>query len=179
MNFARLVLAIAAGGLLSVSPDRPAAPTPDPVWHASWIEASRTNAEGATMDECLSAGCNSMPLFRKEFRLEGDVKRAFLFVSGLGQYEFRVNGAKVSDNELTPGWSDYRKTIFYERYDVTSMLHSGTNALGIMLGNGMYRVLRTGDRYTKFTGSFGPPKCIAQLRLELANGKNVEITTDG
>jgi len=120
-----------------------------------------------------------MPLFRKEFSLEGDVRRAVLFVSGLGQYELRVNGAKVSDNELTPGWSDYRKTIFYDRSDVTSMLRSGTNALGIMLGNGMYRVLRTGERYTKFTGSYGPPKCIAQLRLELANGKNVEITTDG
>ena len=130
------------------------------------------------MDECLSAGCNSMPLLRKEFSVEGGVTRASLFVSGLGQYEFRINGAKVGDRELTPGWSDYRKTIFYDRYDVTSMLRGGTNALGIMLGNGMYRVLRTGERYTKFTGTFGPPKCIAQLRLELANGKNVEIATD-
>lgn len=130
------------------------------------------------MDECLSAACNSMPLLRKEFNVEGRVTRALLLVSGLGQYEFHVNGVKVGDRELTPGWSDYRKTIFYDTYDVTSMLRGGANALGIMLGNGMYRVLRTGERYTKFTGTFGPSKCIAQLRLELANGKTVEITTD-
>ncbi len=178
MNFARVVLAIATCGLLSLSADHPAGSSLDPVWHAKWIEATKMNAEGATMDECLYAACNLMPLLRKEFSVEGRVTRASLVVSGLGQYEFRINGAKVGDRELTPGWSDYRKTIFYDRYDVTSMLRGGGNALGILLGNGMYRVLRTGERYTKFTGTFGPPKCVAQLRLELANGKNLEITTD-
>jgi len=69
-----------------------------------------------------------------------------LVVSGLGQYEFHINCAKVGDRELTPGWSDYRKTIFYDAYDVTSMLHGGANAVGIMRGDGMYRVLRRGER---------------------------------
>ena len=172
------MVVIATGGLLCLSAHRPADSTMDPAWRAKWIEAARTNAEGATMDQCLTVACKSMPLFRKEFSVEGPVTRAELLVSGLGQYEFRINGAKVGDRELTPGWSDYRRTIFYDSYDVTSLLRGGANALGIMLGNGMYRVLRTGERYTKFTGSFGPPKCIAQLRLELANGKKFEIITD-
>src|SRR5579862_7568475 len=91
VKFARLVMAIAAGGLLTVSGDHPAGSTQDPVWHARWIEASKLNAEGATMDECLSAGCNPMPLLRKEFSVEGRVTHALLRISGLGQYEFRVN----------------------------------------------------------------------------------------
>jgi alpha-L-rhamnosidase len=119
-----------------------------------------------------------MPLFRKQFAVGDSAKRALLYVSGLGQYEAHINGAKVGDSELTPGWSDYRKTVFYDRYDVTSMVRSGDNALGIMLGNGMYRVLKTPGRYTKFTGTYGPPKCIAQLHLEFASGRSADIVTD-
>ena len=146
----------------------PAAPI-DPVWHARWIAADSTEA---------AAGAKPMPVFRKQFELGGGVARALLYVSGLGQYEFRINGAKVGDRELTPGWSDYRKTVFYDSYDVTSMLRGGANALGVMLGNGMYRVLKTPERYTKFTGTFGPPKCIAQLHIELADGKSTDIISD-
>ena len=101
-----------------------------------------------------------------------------LYVSGLGQYEFRINGTKVGDSELTPGWSDYRKTVFYDTYDVTSMLRSGANALGVLLGNGMYRVPKTPQRYTKFNGSFGPLKCIVQLEVELSEGKTLTFFSD-
>ena len=140
-----------------------------PAWSARWIAAENTDA---------AAGLKPMPLFRKQFEVAGQVARAVLYVSGLGQYEFRINGAKVGDQELTPGWSDYRQTVFYDSYDVTSMLRGGANALGIMLGNGMYRVLETPDRYTKFTGAFGPPKCVAQLHIELAGGKSIDMITD-
>src|SRR5579871_54829 len=106
VKFAKLVMVIATGGLLSLSADRPSGSGPEPAWHGKWIEASKMNAEGARMDECMSAACNSMPLFRKEFKVDGSVTRALLLVSGLGQYEFRINGVKVGDRELTPGWSD-------------------------------------------------------------------------
>ncbi len=112
---------------------RPAHWTQAPGWHARWIAADST-------DE--AAGSKPMPLFRKEFGVKEPVKRALLYVSGLGQYEFRINGAKAGLRELTPGWSDYRKTAFYDSYDVTAMLRGGANALGILLGNGMYRVLK-------------------------------------
>jgi alpha-L-rhamnosidase len=148
---------------------RPAHWTQAPEWRAKWIAADNT-------DE--SAGSKPMPLFRKRFHAGDPVKQALLYVSGLGQYEFRINGAKVGDDQLTPGWSDYRKTVFYDTYDVTSMLRRGANALGIMLGNGMYRVPNTPGRYTKFTGTFGPPKCVAQLHIEFAVGKSVDIVTD-
>ncbi len=58
------------------------------------------------------------------------------------------------------------------------MLHGGENALGILLGNGMYRVLHTEGRYTKFVGSYGPPKCALLLHIEFAGGKSIDISTD-
>lgn len=143
--------------------------TQAPSWHAQWIAADST-------DE--AAGTRPMPLFRKTFAAPRQIKRAILHISGLGQCEVHLNGMKVGDAELTPGWSDYRKTVYYDSYDVTSMLHTGNNALGILLGNGMYRVPKTPGRYVKFTGTFGPPMCIAQLRLELASGEALEIITD-
>ena len=117
---------------------RPSDWTQAPEWHARWIAADSTDA---------AAGDKPMPLFRKQFSVEGGVKRALLYVSGLGQYEFRINGAKVGDNELTPGWSDYRKTVFYDSYDVTSMLRGGKNALGIMLGTACTGFSDTGALY--------------------------------
>jgi hypothetical protein len=140
-----------------------------PVWRARWIAADSSDAE---------AGSKPMPMLRKEFSVAGPVVRALLYVSGLGQYEVRVNGSKAGNSELTPGWSDYRKTVFYDTYDVTAMLHPGDNALGVMLGNGMYRVLDTPGRYKKFVGSFGAPQCIAQLHLELASGKSIDVVSD-
>ena len=120
-----------------------------------------------------------MPLLRKEVSLSSAIRRAVLHVSGLGQYEFRINGAKVGNSELTPGWSDYRKTVYYDSYDVTSVVRMGRNALGILLGNGMYRVQETPERYEKFTGSFGALKCIVQLEIEYTNGGKVTVQSDG
>jgi hypothetical protein len=86
---------------------------------------------------------------------------------------------------LTPGWTNYQKTVLYNTYDVTSQLKSGENAIGVMLGNGMYNVQRatyngqpTKGRYTKFEGSFGAPKLIAELRLKYVDGKTETIGTD-
>ena len=77
---------------------------------------------------------------------------------------------------FSPGWTKYDKTCLYDTYDVTALLRPGQNAVGLLLGNGMYNVV--GGRYTKFTGSFGPLKAIAQLRLEYADGTVEVIGTD-
>ncbi|HUZ04920.1 MAG TPA: family 78 glycoside hydrolase catalytic domain, partial [Acidobacteriaceae bacterium] len=102
-------------------------------------------------------------------------QRAVVYISGLGQYELHINGTKTGDTLLNPGWTDYRKTIFYNAYDVTSQVHRGLNALGVLLGNGMYNVVRTPGRYTKFAGSFGQPKLILQLQLTYADGSTETI----
>ncbi|HEV2134535.1 MAG TPA: alpha-L-rhamnosidase N-terminal domain-containing protein [Terracidiphilus sp.] len=95
--------------------------TQAPIWHAHWIESPDAAAPDAPL-----------PLFRKSFHLQRTVARAVLYASGLGQDELRIDGRKVGDDLLTPGWSDYRKTIFYDSYDVTGLLRPGENVLGVM-----------------------------------------------
>ena len=78
------------------------------------------------------------PLFRKEFKIDKEIKRARVYVSGLGYCEIRLNGEKVGDRVLDPGWTDYDEVVLYSTYDVTSLLRKGSNAVGVMLGNGRF-----------------------------------------
>ena len=134
-------------------------------WQARWI--GWRPQQGAQ---------DPLPIFRKEFRIERNLKRATVHVCGLGFFELRLNGRKVGDHVLDPGWTNYRKTALYVTHDVTSHVRSGGNAIGVMLGNGMYNV--PGGRYVKFKGSFGPPKLILQLRLEFADGSSQLVVSD-
>ena len=113
---------------------------------------------------------------RKEFAADKDIKRAVAYVCGLGFYELSLNGQKVGDHVLDPGWTNYRKTCLYTAYDVTAQLTRGNNAIGVMLGNGMYTI--PGGRYTKFKGSFGPPKLILQLYVEYSDGTSTTVVSD-
>lgn len=106
------------------------------------------------------------PLLRTEFASGGKLKRAMVFVCGLGQYELRLNGSKVGKNLLSPGWTDYEVTTLYDSFDVTEMIRDGGNAIGVSLGNGMYHVDREGGRFAKFVKSFGPLRAIVRLQLE-------------
>jgi hypothetical protein len=133
-------------------------------WQAQWIEAQENL---------------SMPIFRSEFSIAKKVSRATLRVCGLGQFEAHINGKNVTEAVLTPGWTDYRKRVFYDTFDVTTLLKPGANAIGVMLGNGMYRVEKTKGRYTKFVGSFGQPKLIAQLDVSFEDGSEQVIASDG
>ena len=137
---------------------------------ARWI-ASPDSTERAGAD-------HPMPIFRHNFMVEKTVRRALLDVTGLGQYQVRINDRATNADVLAPGWSDFRKTIFFDTYDITALLHRGPNAIGILLGNGMYNVQRSDGRFTKFTGSFGVPKCIASLRIEFTDGSVQMLGTD-
>jgi alpha-L-rhamnosidase len=117
-------------------------------------------------------------LFRKDFRIKKDLVRAVIFISGLSAYELTINGKKVGNYLFSPGWTDYKKTVLYDTYDVTSLLKAGGNALGIMLGNGMYNIQPDTLRYVKFLNTFGPAKAIARLRLEYADKSIETISTD-
>jgi alpha-L-rhamnosidase len=135
----------------------------DADWHAQWIGAADTNIPSL--------------LLRHEFSVKPRLKRALVNICGLGQYELTLNGKKIGRDFLSPGWTKYNQTCLYDTHDVTANLRSGKNAVGIQLGNGMYNVLG-GGRFTKFKGSFGPQKAIAQIRLEYADGSVEIIGTD-
>ena len=131
-------------------------------WQAKWIGAATKEHESL--------------LLRRDFTVKSGLRRAVVAVCGLGHYELTLNGKKVSEDVLTPGWTKYNKTCLYDMYDVTGALRSGQNAVGLFLGNGMYNV--KGGRYAKFTGSFGPQKAIVQLRLEFEDGTSETLGTD-
>ncbi len=120
----------------------------------------------------------ALPVFRRQFTVSPGLQRALIYICGLGQYELSANGNKVGNAVLAPGWSLYNQTCLYDTLDLTSCLTNGNNAVGVMLGNGMYNVSSTAN-YTKFTGSFGPPKVIAQLYLFYTNGTSQVVATDG
>ena len=104
---------------------------------------------------------------------------ATLNISGLGQFEAHINGHNVTEAVLTPGWSDYRKRVYYDTYDVTRLMVPGENAIGVMLGNGMYNVESPANRYTKFRGTFGQPKLMVALVLRFSDGSEQRIVSDG
>ena len=138
-------------------------------WNAKWIGAA---ASADAVDVKLPATIQ----LRKDFTLDKEINRATAYICGLGFYELRLNGQKVGDRVLDPGWTNYRKTCLYTTYDVTAQLTRGGNAIGVMLGNGMYNI--PGGRYVKFKGSFGSPKVILQLYVEYADGTSTVVVSD-
>jgi alpha-L-rhamnosidase len=151
-------------------------------WTAHWIAATADTPPSAQPRENFweyRDRTSPLPVFRRAFSLDKPVRRALVLISGLGQYELHVNGRPVTESALNPGWTDYRKTIFYNSWDVTPLLKRGANALGILLGNGMYNVEGIKGRYTKFIGSFGQPKLLLQMQIDFTDGSSKTIVSDG
>lgn len=123
-----------------------------------------------------NARANSTLLLRREFNVRPGLRRALLHASGLGHYALRINGAAIDAGLLTPGWTDYEKTVLYDTLDLTDALREGRNAAAFELASGMYNVQP--GRYSKFVGPFRPLMAIAQLRLEYADGSVDTIVTD-
>jgi alpha-L-rhamnosidase len=99
-------------------------------WSAKWIEP-------AVADNPKVSG--PAPMLRREFAVNGVVARARAYATAHGMYELEINGARVGDQVLAPGWTSYNKRLQYQTYDVTSLLKNGPNAIGATLGNGWYR----------------------------------------
>lgn len=114
---------------------------------------------------------------RKEFVAAKKIKRATVHISGLGLYELFINGTRVGDQVLAPAPTDYRKTVLYNSYDVSSLLREGDNAVGIALGNGRYYAMRQHYKPYKIP-DFGYPKAIMMLMIEYADGTKESIGTN-
>jgi alpha-L-rhamnosidase len=155
----------------------------DTDWSAHWIAAEPDriahSAASEHSGEALSVPPPPLPVFRHEFNLAKPVASALLFVAGLGQYEVHLNGRDVTSTVLNSGWTDYRKTVLYDTYDVAHLLRRGDNAFGVLLGNGMYNVEGVKGHYTKFTGSFGQPKCLLQMEVRYTDGTSERLLSDG
>ncbi len=151
-------------------------------WTAKWIAAEPDRASpGLSLEnrgELRSSLPPPLPVFRRGFKLRGPVAGALLFVSGLGQFEVHLNGADVTATVLNPGWTNYRKTVAYDTYDVRRLLRPGDNVFGVLLGNGMYNVEGVKGHYTKFIGSYGQPKLLLQMEVRYADGTSDRFVSD-
>jgi len=134
-------------------------------WKAKWISMDRTDKD-------------PLPIFRKSFNIDPakKIETATVHICGLGHFDLHLNGEKVGDHFIDPGWTNYRKTRLYVSFDLTDSLKPGENVFGVLLGNGMYNV--PGGRYIKFTGSFGMPQMICQLHVKYADGSEQVVASD-
>ncbi|QDH78528.1 Bacterial alpha-L-rhamnosidase [Echinicola soli] len=115
--------------------------------------------------------------FRHEFGVEKEVKRATVYIMGLGLYELHLNGQKVGDAVLAPTPTDYTQNVKYNAYDVTTMLRGSTeNAVGVMLGNGRYFTMRQNYKPYKIK-NFGFPKLLFNLVIHYKDGSKEVIST--
>lgn len=117
-------------------------------------------------------------IYRRSFQVKEGLASARIYICGLGQYELSLNGRKVSDYVLQPGWTNYDKSCLYNVYDVTSQLQSGRNGVGVWLADGMFHVPGHKGRYTYFPRSYGYAKFLFQLELLYEDGSHETIVSD-
>ncbi len=134
-------------------------------WKAKWIEA------GFEEDSSRPA-----ILFRNQFAVNKKIKSAILYITAHGMYEVQLNGNKVGDAYLTPGWTSYNKRLQYQTYDVTDMLPKGNNAIGAMVGNGWYRGYLAWQDNKNIYGT--KLALLAQLTITYSDGTKQNMITD-
>lgn len=137
-------------------------------WQAAWIGKA---FPGDQLKERTKVAARYL---RKPFTTQSKViKKATLYISGLGFYEAYINGGKVGNQVLSPTPTDYSKVVKYNTFDVTPLLEKGENAIGVILGNGRYTSMRIpGVRH------FDVPKLIAQLEILYQDGEKQVVTSD-
>lgn len=122
--------------------------------------------------------------YRKAFHASQPVRRATLYATALGLYEMHLNGKRVGDALFTPGWTDYRRRVYYQTYDVTPLVSRGENALGAIVADGWY----SGYVGYGLLVGYGPgrvgryfygktPALLAQLEIEYADGSREIVGT--
>ena len=116
-----------------------------------------------------------VPILRKAFVVPAKVQHAVLYASALGLYEVHLNGQRVGDHVLAPDWTDYRKRVCYQAYDVTGLLNSGGNAIAAMLADGWFSG-HIGNGGFEYFGK--EPAFLAQLEITYSDGHTEEIVTD-
>jgi len=135
-------------------------------WKAKWIQI------GFTEDSINRPGS----LFRKEFKADKKIQSAIVYITSHGMYEAYMNGKRVGDAYLTPGWTSYNKRLQYQTYDVTNLLNKGNNAVGVTLGNGWYRGYLAWDGNKDVWGKY--LALLFQLDIVYTDGSKKSILSD-
>lgn len=154
---------------------------------AQWATAPETAPNGTAPWKKVSGpaplNLPPPPYLRTEFQAGSGIKRATAYATALGVYELQINGQRVGENELAPGWQEFRKRVYYHTYDVTGLVRAdGPNALGAILADGWYagyigfRLLTGMDRPREYYG--GQPRLRVQLEIEYEDGRVERVVTN-
>ena len=153
-------------------------------WCARWIGAP-------WQQEWEEKNTTPAPYFSKEINLDRKVASAVAFVTGLGYFEFYVNGDKVGNEVLVPNFTNYSKRprlpltsiaiednfrgyrVMYLTYDITDLLKQGENALGVLVGNGWYNT-----HTRRWPAAYGSPRMICQVKVTYEDGSEEIIVSD-
>src|SRR5579871_2032131 len=136
-------------------------------WEAKWITFSYKEDPAQ----------QKSPLFRKQFSANKKIVSATAFITAHGLYEALINGKKIGDAFLTPGWTSYNKRLQYQTYNVTDLLNEGNNAIGVTLGSGWYRgYLAWSDHHNIFGSDLS---LLFQLQITYSDGTTAYIVSDG
>ncbi|KAJ5041751.1 uncharacterized protein L3040_005320 [Drepanopeziza brunnea f. sp. 'multigermtubi'] len=136
-------------------------------WHAKMVAAPKTISTSGSLRPVL---------FRKAFKLAGEVKYARLYITAYGLYEASINGKTVGDHVLAPGWTSYKYNLHYQTFDVTKLLKKGENAIGAEAGEGWYsdRLGYNGGRRCIYGDALA---LLAQLEVTFYDGTQVTIAS--
>ena len=143
-------------------------------WQGKWIGLDQDDGSPAAKDPEQ----RRLPAryLRRDFAVDKKISRATAYICGLGLFELRINGGKVGDHCLDPGLTHYDKRALYVTFDVTRQLRTGSNALGVTLGNGRYHAMRTQVPFLMH--DFGFPKLRMQLEVDYCDGTRQTIVSD-
>jgi alpha-L-rhamnosidase len=152
-------------------------------WQAAWIGLGRirTEVKPPSADgpcDGVAKALAPVPYLRREFEVAAAVSSARLYVTALGLYEARLNGRRVGDGVLTPGWTDYHQRIQYQTYDVTDLIRGGVNVLGAMIADGWHSGFVGFDAKRAGAMYGDAPEFLAQLVITLADGSRQVVATD-
>jgi alpha-L-rhamnosidase len=153
-------------------------------WKGTWIYAGKgpegdmEPPSGEEYDD-LANGLAPSPYLRKEFSLDRPIRRARLYATARGVYELYLNGNRVGEDVLAPGWTDYDRRVQYQTYDVTPLLTDGPNALGAVLGDGWFAGFVGFDPKHRGALYGSRPQLLAQLNVEYEDGSRESVATEG
>ncbi|WP_328615468.1 glycoside hydrolase family 78 protein [Amycolatopsis sp. NBC_00355] len=144
---------------------------------AAWPQALVAAAYGSgPWGSSVSTPPPPEPLLRNDFTLDKPIRSARAYIAGLGYYKLYLNGARVGDHELDPGFTVYDKTDLYATYDVTAALRTGGNAVGVSLGRGYYAMTNPDEWAASPWHS--EPKLKLELDVTYQDGSTQRVTSD-
>lgn len=137
-------------------------------WVAEWI-TPKLITEDTELQAC--------PMFRRDFEIRKSIKKARIYATSLGLYYLELNGHRVGDWLLTPGWTSYNNRLQYQTYDVTSLIKEGKNAIGAVVGVGWYKGNLAWENNRNIFGD--KLALLMQMHISYEDGSEDVIISDG